>query len=109
MAGALGGDAQAARGRVADDVDDVLLGLGQGDGGGALIDGEVPRHPCVVPMGIAGEHEDAADVFDVDGAAVADQHVGHLRELLQSGEARRYGRACPSVVGAGTIRRPPRG
>ena len=49
MAGALGGDAQAPLAGEVDDGDDVGDGLGLGDGGRALVDGEVPRLPRARP------------------------------------------------------------
>jgi hypothetical protein len=54
VAGALGGDAQAALAGEVDDGDDVGHGLGLGDGGRTLVDGEVPGLPRLVPTGVAG-------------------------------------------------------
>ena len=63
MAGALGGDAQAALAGEVDDGDDVGDGLGLGDGGRALVDGEVPRLPRLVPTGVAGHCDRARQLL----------------------------------------------
>ena len=49
MTTALGDDAQAAPARLADGRDDAVLVGRDGDGGGALVDGEVERAPGVDP------------------------------------------------------------
>ena len=51
---ALGDDAQAAPARLEDGGDDAVLVGRDGDGGGALVDGEVERAPGVVPARVPG-------------------------------------------------------
>ena len=50
-------DPQPERAGVVDGRDDVVDGLGERDGGGALVDGEVPRAASLVPAGLAREDE----------------------------------------------------
>ncbi len=54
---ALAGDAQPALAGVADDSHDVPGGPGEGDGGGPLVDGQVPGPAGVVEGGVGGEYQ----------------------------------------------------
>jgi hypothetical protein len=57
VAGALWSDAQSARARESHGLDDILCGAGDRDGGGPLIDREVPRPPRFVVARIARREE----------------------------------------------------
>ena len=92
VAGALGGNAHAAR-RAGElhDGDDVRHGLGLGDGDRALVDGQVPGLSCGVPTGVAGYGDRAhqllaqrAGVQPGGGGAV---HPQSPQEVSLSGEA----------------------
>ena len=83
VAGALGGDAQAALAGELDDGDDVVGGRGDGDRGGALVDGEVPGLAGLVPVGVAGGADAAlhavAELSGVNAGGIGDEHAAMLR------------------------------
>ena len=61
VAGALRGDPQAGLGGDADDGGDLGGGAGYGDGGRALVDGDVPRQAGGVVPGVAGQVDAAVE------------------------------------------------
>ncbi len=70
MAGALRRDPQTDAAGGPDHGGDVVGVAGQGDRGGPLVDGDVPRHPRLVVPGVAGE---------VDGAVAQSPQSGDPR------------------------------
>ena len=65
VAGALRGDLEAVRRGRTDHVADLVGVDGEGDGGGPLVDGDVPRHPRGVVPGVAGQ-------LDADGGVTTE-------------------------------------
>ncbi len=66
---ALDGDPEPDRAGVVDGCHDVVDGLGKRDDRGALVDGEVPGAPRVVPAGIGREDEDVGRGGGAQGAS----------------------------------------
>ena len=83
MARALSGHEQAALAGELDDGDDVVGGLGDRYGGGALVDGEVPGLAGLVPIGVAGGADAAlhavAELAGINAGGIGDEHAAMLR------------------------------
>ena len=73
VTGALDGDPEADGARVVDGRDDVVDGLGEGDRGGPLIDGEVPGAARLVVAGVPGKAEDVGGGCGACGASGVDE------------------------------------
>ncbi len=80
MAGALRGDPEAVRAGEVDRGDDVVDGLRLDDGGGTLVDGQVPGLPVGVPRRVAGDGhlavEERAQRLDVEAESGAGSWCG---------------------------------
>ena len=83
VAGALHGDPEADGARVVDGRDDVVDGLGEGDRGGPLVDGEVPGAARLVVAGVPGEAEDVGGGCGACGASGVDE-LRHVLRLLSA-------------------------
>ena len=86
MAGRLRGDRQAEALRRLHGLHDVVDALGDDDGDGPLVDGEVPRGACLIPAGIARDADAAGEAVVEEGERLAQGEGRDVIVLLRLGD-----------------------